>query len=85
MFFGHFDAEQSSCTADIAQALVAREIEFVGERFEVDAREAGHPVEKTLELFRSGIQFIEYVFAAVPGFRFAVSRCAALPANHSST
>jgi hypothetical protein len=68
MFFGDFDAEQSSCTADIAQAAIAREIEFVGQRFEVDARQAGHPVEKALELFRVGIQFIEYVFAAVLGF-----------------
>src|SRR6266581_1790683 len=68
MFFGNFDAEQSSCTADIAQAAIAREIEFVGERFEVDARQAGHPVEKALEFFRVGIQFIEYVFAAVLGF-----------------
>src|SRR5437763_5783516 len=68
MFFGDFDAEQSSRTADIAQAAIAREIEFVGERFEVDARQAGHPVEKAFELFRVGIQFIEYVFAAVLGF-----------------
>jgi len=68
MFFGNFDAEQSSRAADNALAAIAREIEFVGERFEVDARRAGHSVQKALELFRVGIQFIEYVFAAVPGF-----------------
>ena len=68
MFFGDFDAEQSSCAADIAQVAITREIEFLGERFEVDARQAGHPVEEALELFRVGIQFIEYVFAAVLGF-----------------
>ena len=68
MFLGDFDTQQSSCAADIAQAVIAREIEFIGERFEVDARQAGHSVEKALELFRVGIQFIEYIFAAVLGF-----------------
>jgi hypothetical protein len=52
----------------ISATDLAREIEFVGQRFEVDARQAGHLVEKALELFRVGIQFIEYVFAAVLGF-----------------
>ena len=68
MFLGDFDTEQSSCAADIAQAAIAGEIEFDGERFEVDARRACHSVEKALELFRVGIQFIEYIFAAVLGF-----------------
>ena len=68
MFLGDFDTQQSSCAADIAQAVIAREIEFIGERFEVDARQASHPLEETLELFRVGIQFVEYVFAAVFGF-----------------
>ena len=68
MFFGNFDAEQSRCTADIAKGVVSRKIEFVGERFEVDARQAGHPVEEALELFRVGIQFIENVYATVLDF-----------------
>jgi len=68
MFLRDFDTEQPSCAADIAQAAIAGEIEFVGERFEVDARLACHSVEKALELFRVGIQFIEYIFAAVLGF-----------------
>jgi hypothetical protein len=67
-FFGYFDAEQSSCTADIAEAAIPREIEFPGEHFEIYTRETCHSVEEALELFRVGIQFIEYVFAAVLGF-----------------
>ena len=68
MFFGDFDAEQSSCTADIAEAVIAREVEFVGERFEVYTRKTCHSVEEAFELFRFGVQFIEYVFASVLGF-----------------
>src|SRR5215475_14085169 len=76
--------QQSSCAADITQSAITREIEFVSQRFEVDAGKAGHPVEKALKLFRVGIQFIKDVFAPRAWFRFAVFRCAALPANHSS-
>src|SRR6266446_791275 len=46
MFFGDFDAEQSGCTSDIAQAAIAREMEFVGQRFEVDTRQAVIPSRK---------------------------------------
>ena len=46
MFLGDFDTEQSSCAADIAQAVIAREIEFIGERFEVDARRPVIPSRK---------------------------------------
>src|ERR1700751_4524075 len=42
MFLSHFDAEQPSCAPDIEQAAIAREIEFLGERFEVNTRQAGH-------------------------------------------
>ena len=55
MFSGDFDAEQPSCPADVTQATIAREIKFVGERFEVDTRQAGHPVKEALELRRVGV------------------------------
>src|SRR4030095_5177176 len=65
MLFCDFNAEQSSCTADVAESVIAREIELLGQRFEVDPRQAGHGVEELFELRRLGIQLFEDSFFAV--------------------
>ena len=57
-----FDAEQAGRAADIAERLIAREIELLGERFEVDARQAGHRAEELLELRRVGVELLEHAF-----------------------
>ena len=68
MLFRDFNAEQSRCTADVAEGVIAGEIEFLSERFEVDPRQAGHAVEELFELRRLGIELFEDSFFAVLGF-----------------
>ena len=72
-FFAHFNAKQAGRAADVAERLEFREIKFVRERLEVDAREAGH---RAHELFQPGqvrVEFLEHSLLAVLDFvlRFA--------------
>ena len=63
-----FDAKQAGRAADVAERLEFREIKFVRERLEVDAREAGH---RAHELFQPGqvrVEFLEHALLAVLDF-----------------
>src|SRR5438874_9353630 len=63
-----FYGEQSSCTADVTEGVIAGKIEFLGQRLEVDSGQASHAVEELFEFRRLGIQLFEDAFSAVLGF-----------------
>ncbi len=65
MPFGHFDGEQTGRTTDVAERFVFGEIELVGERFEVDARKAGHGVEEDFKADRIFVERLKNSFLAV--------------------
>src|SRR6185503_3319738 len=60
-------------SADIAKSFESRKIEFAGERFEVDARKAGHSAQELLQPWEFGVEFFEHPFLAMLDFvlRFA--------------
>src|SRR5205807_9571748 len=63
-----FHARQTCCTADVTQSAIAREIELVGQRFEVDARQTSHGVEELLQPRRDRVQLLEYALSPACGF-----------------
>src|SRR5215510_5964298 len=68
MSLRNFNAKQSCRATDITQRAVAREIEFLGQRFKVDPRKAGHCVKELLQLRRIRIELLENTFFALLGF-----------------
>src|SRR2546425_12085025 len=68
MLLRDFHAEEASSTADVAEGLEPREVEFRGEGLEVDAGETGHGIEEDLELRRVRVELLEDVSLAVLDF-----------------
>ena len=64
---GDLDAEEPGCAAHVAQRPEWREVELLGERLEVDARDAGHRVQELLQPRRLGVELLEHPVAAVLG------------------
>src|SRR6185436_6172361 len=67
MILRDFDAQQARGAADIAERFERSKIELRRERFEVQARQAGHGVEENLQFGRVGIELLEDALLLVPG------------------
>ena len=65
---GDFDAKESSGPADVTQRLMVRKVEFCGEGFEVQAREAGHRAQELFKLCGLGVESLEQPLMAVLDF-----------------
>ena len=79
------DAEQPGRAADVAQRLERREVELLGERLEVDAREAGHRAHELLEPRQLGVELLEHALLAVLDLVLRLARCAAPRAGRART
>ena len=65
MPLGDLDGEQARGAADVAQRRVAREVELLRERLEVDARQPRHRAHELLELRQLGVERLEDALLSV--------------------
>ena len=57
---GDLDAQEPGRAADVAQRPEWREVELLGERLEVDARDAGHRAQELLQPRQLGVELLEH-------------------------
>src|SRR3954454_2397888 len=68
MFPCDFYAEKAGGSADIAERMVIREVEFISQSFKVDQRQASHGPHELLELGKVFVQFLEEPLHPMLGF-----------------
>jgi hypothetical protein len=65
VFLGHEHRQLASCTADITEGLITREVELVGERLKIACGDSAHRIHELLEPLGPAVELGEHRRAGV--------------------